>query len=470
MKKQTIKLFLMFSLSIISLCSFAQGTYWSETTTTPTKLIDKGNTCIAISPKNTLFVGTLLTGAFRSYDDGLTWERCLPIKDSAVVKIICKNNEEIFAIAGKTVYYSNNGGSKWLKYPVPTMYLLSDIELLDNGKVVVSSADLIDTAPGEHDYYGDGVFISSNNGKDWKAINNGIFNNKAITNLAVGNNNIMVASMAGLKPGDGCIYYSLNEGDQWNVLPMLKFRGKRSKDLFQPQSIYEVHCLELDRNENLYVSFDGSSGNFAMQGSVYANIYKAISDSTWKTMEVNKYGYDWQFHTFHSIYFAKQQAHVYTSLNTYWSVSYGGNYVKKENEIGFKRRISGIKSVMDSYLKMLYAENAKGRIYAVQYLDNKVYFTDSSASINTGFEYDKSKNISVFPNPSKSYISISGISEEEEIVSVKLFDLKGQLVQEEKELIKNQFVFDINKHFSGLYLINIQTDKSFYTKMISINN
>lgn len=468
MKKQTTKILVMLCLSIISLGAFAQGTYWKETRTTPTRLIDKGNTCIAINNKNTLFVGTLLTGAYRSYDEGLTWERCLPIKDSAVVKIICKNNEEIFAIAGKTVYYSNNGGSKWNKFPVPTKYLISDIELLDNGKVIVSTADIIDASPSDFDYYGDGIFISESNGKEWKAINNGIFNNKAITNLAVGNNNILVASMAGFKPGIGGLYYSLNEGKDWNILPMLKFKGKRSKDLFQPQSLYEIYCLEFDKNENLYVSFDGSGGNFAMQGNVNSNFYKAISDSTWRTMEVNKYGYDWQFHPYHSIYFAKQQAHTYTSLNTYNSVSYGGNHVQKEKETAFKRRISGIKPVRDSYLKMLYAENDKGRIYAVQYLDHRVYFTDSSTVTKTGFNQDYNNEIGVYPNPSTSFVNIKTPLAEEKIISVKLFDIHGQLIQEEGELPNNQFVFDINKQINGLYLINIQTNKSNYSKMISI--
>ncbi len=469
MKKQTTRILVALTFIFMALSTSAQDNYWKESKSSPTGLVDYGNTCITINDHDVLFVGTLTSGIYKSSDGGKNWIKSLDLKNVPVVKIICDKENEIYAIAGSDLYYSDNAGTTWIKNAVPTKFPLTDIELIEHSKIMVSAASILDTAPGEYDYYGDGVFISETSGKDWKNMNRGFQHNKAITNLAISANNVWIASMSGFREGVGGLYYSLNEGEEWIKLPMLKFYGMKSNVLYQPQSMYEIYCLEFDKSDYLYVSFDGSGGNFGMQGGFYVHINDALNNIEWSTLEVNKLGYEWQFHPFHSIYFAKQREHIYTSLNTYSSVSYGGNYIKDEFGKYFKRKLTGIQPVRESYLKMLYAEDSKGRIYAVQYLDHKVYYTDSSMAPKTGIEDEIKETIKVYPNPANSYVNIAAMEKGEEIRAVQLFDIKGQLIQEENNFTNNQFVFDINKHLDGLYILSIQTDKSIYTKKVSIH-
>lgn len=461
------KLWTLFSFLVFGFSLNAQNVFWQETASSPTLLADYGNTCVAINPNNTLFVGTFVSGIFRSVDDGATWENVVYIRDSTVNKIICRGAEEVFAIVGNKVYYSANSGDTWVQNKVPTTYPLTDIELLGTQKIVVSTADVVTTSPGNSDYYGDGVFVSEDNGITWTNRSAGLQHFKAITNLAVGNNNIMVASMASYTGFKGGLYFSMNEGLEWIQMPMFRYYGKRFHELLSPAQIYEVYCLEFDKADNLYMSYHGSGGNFGMEGGLYNNIYRALADSLWTPLPVNNLGFDFDFRGFSSLYFANNQTHVYSSLETQGSVSHGGAFRKNRNDEFFKRKVFGIYPVRESLLKVQYAENSEGRIFAVQTFDHRVYFTDSSA-FSTGIEHVRKMELDVYPNPSQHYVSIGGLDQNERIEHVWLYDIRGQLMQEQAFLDNNQFIFDINKEYNGLYILKIQTDKSFYSQKIKI--
>ncbi len=463
MKNFLLTLLMLFT----SIQLFAQN-YWRETLTSPTNNVDFGNTCIAINAESTLYIGTLNSGVYRSFDNGATWEQCLLLNDATVVKIICKNENEVFVAAATQVYYSADKGNTWIKNNLLSKYTITDIELLPNGKLIASTAEIVDFAGGKYEFIGDGVYMSANNGADWEKINTGLLYNNAITNLAISKKGIMVASMASFTSGQSGVYYSLDEGKHWTILPKIRFKGSRTGAEYSPQDMYEIHCLEFDKDDNIYVSFQGSGGNFAIEGGFYTNISKAIASDYWKPLHVNALGFEWQFHPFYSIYFAQKQEHVYTSLHTYSSTSFGGPYVDKARLSSTKRVVSGVLPVRNSYLKMLFVENSKGRIYGVQYLDHRVYFTDSSAQVNTGLEQVNSGKVSIYPNPSTSYVKIELENAEENLSKVELYNLQGQLMQSETELVNSQFIFDINNLIEGMYILKIQTDKAIYSKSISI--
>lgn len=453
---------------ISSITLFAQN-YWRETPTSPTSLVDYGNTCIAINSENTLFVGTLNAGMYRSFDNGSTWEQCLPLKDTSIVKIVCKNENELFVAAANVVYYSIDKGNTWVKNSLESEYELTDLELLPNGKLIASTAEIVDFAGGAYDYVGDGVFISASNGRDWKKINKGLLYKNAITHLAVSKTGVLIASMASFTSGQGGIYYSLDEGNNWSIMPKIKFKGLRSGAEYLPQSMYEIHCVEFDKYDNIYVSFQGSGGNFGLDGGFYTSLGNAIAAEFWYPLQVSALGYEWQFHPFYSIYFTKSQEHMYTSLQTYSSTSFGGPYVDKSRIANTKRIVTGVQPVRNSYLKMLFVENAKGRVYGVQYLDHRVYYTDSSTFVPTGFESITTANLKVYPNPSTNYVNIELSNTKEQLLSAELYNLQGQLVQIEYQLKNSQFIFDINNLVQGMYILKIQTDKGVYSKSVSIN-
>ena len=79
-----------------------------------------------------------------------------------------------------------------------------------------------------------------------------------------------------------------------------------------------------------------------------------------------------------------------------------------------------------------------------------------------GMETIRYKEISLYPNPVKQKIYLKSV---ENIQNVKIYDLTGKIVIEKAGLIGNEI--DISNLFSGVYIVNINTENdSFTTKII----
>lgn len=79
-----------------------------------------------------------------------------------------------------------------------------------------------------------------------------------------------------------------------------------------------------------------------------------------------------------------------------------------------------------------------------------------TTSIITSSQEIKSSNvISVYPNPSESYVNVN--SPDKNIVSLKVYNIVGMLVQEQ-----GTSVINVEDFASGLYFISLQTDKGWY--------
>jgi hypothetical protein len=65
----------------------------------------------------------------------------------------------------------------------------------------------------------------------------------------------------------------------------------------------------------------------------------------------------------------------------------------------------------------------------------------------------------IFPNPVKDILSISGI---ENIISIKVYSIKGKL---EKEVINNDQV-DFSNLSSGIYLIKVDNGNTYLKRVI----
>ena len=74
-------------------------------------------------------------------------------------------------------------------------------------------------------------------------------------------------------------------------------------------------------------------------------------------------------------------------------------------------------------------------------------------------------SIKIFPNPAKTFLSIKGL-QDEKIIAVKFINSMGQCVL---KFTHSFDIIDINSLSQGLYLIQIQTPQSIYTKKIIKN-
>lgn len=404
-----------------------QSSYWQQTELAPTQHAEQGNTSIVAGSNHTLFVGTMRGGLYRSTDKGKSWENVIALTDTAIQKVIVAG-DKIYAIGGTNVYMSDDNGDTWIEKPVPAQYFLTDIEVLPNGHMLVSSHIIVDITDEEYDYFGDGILKSTDNGNTWTPVNTGIRYNKAINNIARSSTGILVASMPSLLHHRGGLYYSTNDGESWQALNNPKYTGTKTKELIIPTSIYEIHCLEFDRHDNLYFSYEGIvlTSTSSMAG-LTNSIDRVLKDSLWQPLPLNNLGYDWQYHPFHSIHLSGKNDHLYASLNRFNSVSIGNSFVKHGSG-NFLKIQSGIDPVMNSYLKLIYTETPDGRIYAVQLYDHKVYFTDSSATPSTGFSEPLAEQsyIHAYPNPAADVVHISCKEPGNSIEQVSIYDLTGK--------------------------------------------
>jgi hypothetical protein len=84
----------------------------------------------------------------------------------------------------------------------------------------------------------------------------------------------------------------------------------------------------------------------------------------------------------------------------------------------------------------------------------------SPCNLPTGIEESTLQgNINIYPNPTNNLVHINTGSEN--ILTIKLFNLHGELIQ---EYFTNDF--SVSNLTDGVYFINIQTSKTSYTNKL----
>lgn len=96
------------------------------------------------------------------------------------------------------------------------------------------------------------------------------------------------------------------------------------------------------------------------------------------------------------------------------------------------------------------------------FIDN-VVLTKSAALNNSIFE---NKSAKIYPNPTSGIITIKT---SEPITSIKVYNLQGQLILENKNLKNIEATLNIENNLKGIYLVSIETEKSTLTEKIILN-
>ncbi|MCX7908674.1 MAG: aryl-sulfate sulfotransferase [Ignavibacteria bacterium] len=137
--------------------------------------------------------------------------------------------------------------------------------------------------------------------------------------------------------------------------------------------------------------------------------------------------------------------------------------------------IDSIYSVFGKYIwnvpnTLQIGNNYKIRITSLKnnqnYAESGVFSIQGPNSVEEAFQ-----KINIFPNPSKGNLTIE--TKDEEIISIKIFNLFGNEVMHFTDSISNfnGIVFDLSSFPSGLYTILIKTNKrSLFEKFTLINN
>jgi hypothetical protein len=94
----------------------------------------------------------------------------------------------------------------------------------------------------------------------------------------------------------------------------------------------------------------------------------------------------------------------------------------------------------------------------IQLWDNTVNSIDEETAL---------MNVSVYPNPTNSLISVD--FDDNIITSYVLYDIQGREVLSENKLFNDSFDIDLSSFNSGIYLLKIATDKGDFTQKVIKN-
>ncbi len=156
---------------------------------------------LTIDCSNSVYVGTW-DSLYKSTDYGLTWTTLSNGLPSAPVSsILIKNCTEIFLGTGYLwnghgVYYSDNGGDSWIQRGLNDQVVYSLV--MDTSGIIFAGT------------MKNGVYRSSDNGKTWELLNNGLIN-KNIYRLKINHQNVLIAA----SETDGGIFRSTDLGNTW---------------------------------------------------------------------------------------------------------------------------------------------------------------------------------------------------------------------------------------------------------------
>lgn len=177
-----------------------------------------------------VFAGTKDRGIFRSTDNGDTWMAANNGLSSTFTTQVLTGKDRVYSVVGGKVYYTQNNGDSWTEMPgvsgVRTI-AFKDEQLFagaeegifmtpDNGgewfKINYSLNVRCMTISAGNIFVGtelSGIYVSSDNGKNFNVVNNGIPEMFTINSLAAIGTSVFAAT-------DGAgVYFSINSGASW---------------------------------------------------------------------------------------------------------------------------------------------------------------------------------------------------------------------------------------------------------------
>ena len=448
---QHMKIILLFVFFCFSLQAQLQP-FWKETTQFPTLNNGTGNLCSTADVNNNyLYVGTFTQGIFRSSDKGASWQQVLACTDTAIVKILI-GSDHIYAI-GKNIVFISQDGLSWKREAPGTDHLISDIEILPSGRILVSTAEIKEISPATEDFTGDGVFFSDDKGNSWVNSTAGIGYREAVNHIAVLSSGAIVGAMNSFDGWGGGIIFSNDGGVNWARLNNPRWRVT---DTLNITKMYQVFCLEAGPDDSIYFSFEGVSENFGISGGVQTTFNHLVSSQPLAPYRVGSLGFPWQYQPFHSLFFAGNGNHRYSSLHTPNSTSQGGPYFQAQPAGGWQRVPGGILPVDNGYLKVDYTQDAEGRVYAIHHSDHRVYYSDASYTGPVGFRENTPRaDISVFPNPTNDEVTIQ--APESETFYLTLYDASAQAVYRNTFQMQKTMKLDLTPFPAGMYVLEISS-------------
>lgn len=407
-----------------------------------------GDTCLIVG---------LTDGVLRSFNEGNKWDRVLDADQ--VFTVFATDNGVVYAGGAGKIYVSENFGESWDSVSLNHNYPVTQFTVTPDGAAyaITGTTDI-------NGYAGAGVYYSPDHGTHWLPRNNGLGNYLSCNRIAADRNGRLYLTVADeFADGGGGLFISENNGLAWEHID-LTFDGDGV--INDEVSVQYGWGLNVSPQDTVYLSVDAVAVNVGVRLNLYKHIGEVRQNGHWRRMAVNKNSSSWwSDRLLNGIHFAKN-GDFYSSISG--SLNVGGTYFSKDGGMNWNQQKQGLGlDVFGEFNAQSFVEKSSGKVFMVQYFDERIYWADTSRVTSVGEPLPvKAVQYAVQPNP-------AGANETVKLVfkdtwgnkSVAIMDTNGKIVSgydtQEPELEFDPLLLP------GIYLLAIREEESMgYAKLI----
>jgi hypothetical protein len=380
-------------------------------------------------------------GILQSKNGGNHFE--VVLRASSVFSIYSTSSGNIFAGGPGKIFRSLNQGLSWDSVKLNSIYPVQQIAENPQGHLfaITGALNL------ESGYVGDGVFFSDDQGKTWSPRNSGLGNYKSCERIACDKNGTVYLTVTDeYVSGNGGLFVSRDNGLSWQHID-IQIDGKNS--ISNQIKVANTTGLTVTPDDSLIVSLSGIAVNTLVQLNVKKKITAISDNSFWKPYNITNTNTWWYDRLMGNVYFAKN-GDRYSSVAG--SVSQGGTYFQKKGKNTWQRYDYGLGLDMNGERNFQYfAENSTGRVFMIQRLDERIYWTDESITTSSP-DPNKSQDFTVFPNPAQPGSTVTLLSDKNlSGYQITIYDSTGKVVHTVEKTFQNPTV--ISPSTPGIYII-----------------
>jgi len=439
---KTIKLYFL-TLLLFQFYSGSGQQFWLTTN----EFWGGPKTGIAKINDSIMFVSTT-DAVLRSTNQFQSLEKSLDA--SAIYSLFATKQGKVLAGGTGKVFVSEDSGITWDSVGINTIYPIK--QFIEN-----SSGELFAITGVYED--GDGVFFSSDEGKNWEQKNDGLGSYLGCDKVAIDKNDRLYLAMSDPDTyGFGGLFSSEDNGSSWQKVTVnIDSIGNNIR-------IGVTTNLSVLPTDSVYLSFYGSGGNFAVE----LNIYKSINDMTtsdnWHLLKVKNYTVWGMDEPLNNIFMA-QNGDWYSSIdgNMYSS----GTCFSKEGTSWEVLEYGLGLNEFGKHSEHFFIETENGKIFMIQMLDERIYKTDKSILTGTPLPIQLNKEITVYPNPvmkgEKIKMKLNGMKGYKNIA---VYDLTGKLIF--NTITEENLVELSGMYKEGVYIVSIRNNDSMTSSKIII--
>ncbi len=356
-----IRMRLLFNILLLftSQYCFAQG-FWYTTRDFP----GGPKTTLAGLEDSILVVGTA-NGIWRSDNEGYSWTKKL--SSSYVFSLHASSTGTIVAGGNGKLFLSHNKGVSWDSLSVPTSFpIIKIVENKDHEYFLIASG-----FTNEEGFVGDGVFYNNGDLKTWVQRNTGLpINLRSVEQLAVDKNGRIYLTLPDENTtGLGGLYFSDDDGLMWQQSPLVVNNLGTIK-------VLNSFSISISPQDSVIVSVNGTAVNISTRLNLIKHINDVANNSPWRPLSIRKSINWWEDLNLNNIHYAKN-GDWYSSVSS--SISTGGSFYSIDRGLTWVRRTMGMGiSRTDRYENNFHYEASTGKVFMVQLLDERVYYTNES--------------------------------------------------------------------------------------------